>query len=149
MDSVEQFDQQVRWHVYDATMRDGVPPSSDAIAKAMRADRADVNASLRRLADAHILVLQRDTGEVLMANPFSAVPTPFRVQAGRVSAYGNCIWDALGIPAMLHSDATITTSCADCGTAASVEVRGGEVRGEGIIHFAIPAREWWRDIVFT
>jgi hypothetical protein len=37
-----------------------------------------------------------------MANPFSAVPTPFLVRSGDRSWYGNCIWDALGIPAMLQ-----------------------------------------------
>jgi hypothetical protein len=59
------------------------------------------------------------------------------------------MWDALGIPAMLHGDAEIRASCGDCGTAAIVHVEGQEVRGEGLVHFALPVREWWNDIVFT
>ena len=33
----------------------------------------------------------------------------------------------------------------------TVEAKGaaGFVKGEGVLHFAIPAREWWNDIVFT
>jgi hypothetical protein len=77
------------------------------------------------------------------------VPTPFPVVAGGRSYYGNCIWDALGIPAMLGCDGVIDTSCGDCGTAARVAVSGGAVRGDGIIHFALPARDWWKDIVFN
>ena len=104
--------------------------------------------SFARLAAAHVLVLQPN-GEILMAPPFSAVPTPFRVVAGEISAFGNCIWDALGIPAMLESDAVITTSCGDCGEAMQVHVTDDRVSGEGLLHFALPARQWWNDIVFT
>lgn len=142
------FDEIVRFHVYDAVMRGGPPPSIAAVAAAAASDAGTVAESFRRLAEAHVLVLQED-GEVLMAPPFSAVPTPFLVETPRFSAYGNCIWDALGIAAMLRSDARILTSCGDCGTAAEVFVEGGNVRGDGLMHFAIPARQWWDDIVFT
>jgi hypothetical protein len=33
-----------------------------------------------------------------MLNPFSAVETPHRVEAGGRSWFANCAWDALGIP---------------------------------------------------
>ncbi len=51
--------------------------------------------------------------------------------------------------AMLRADAKIVTSCGDCGTAAEVLVEDGAVRGEGLMNFALPARDWWNDIVFT
>jgi hypothetical protein len=66
------------------------------------------------------------------------------------SCFGNCIWDALGIAAMLKQNARIKTACGDCGTAMEVAIIDGEVQGGlGSIHFAIPARQWWDDIVFT
>ena len=144
-----EFDAAVRARVYDMTMRTGTPPAGADVAKALSTSRDAVLAAFDRLAVAHVLVLQPGTGEILMANPFSAVPTPFRVETAKISAYGNCIWDALGIPAMLHSDAKIVTSCGDCGASAKIAVSGDTVRGEGVLHFAIPAREWWNDIVFT
>jgi hypothetical protein len=144
----ESFDRTVRHHVYDSAMRSGTLPSARDIADATESAVDDVLQSLRRLADARIFVLQRD-GEILMANPFSAVPTPFVVETSRFSAFANCIWDALGVPAMLGGDARITASCGDCGTAAEVLVENDAVRGEGLVHFAIPARNWWKDIVFT
>jgi hypothetical protein len=145
----EETDRRVRAEVYDVTMRSGTPPPVARIGDALQLTPDDVRASLQRLADARMLVLQRDSGEILMANPFSAVPTPFPVNAAGLSSYGNCIWDALGIPAMLQCDAEIDTSCADCGTAAHISVRGGSVIGEGLMHFAVPARLWWKDIVFN
>lgn len=127
----DKFDRQVRVRVYEITMDRGAPPSIAEVAAAMDCCRADVAESFRRLAGAHVLVLQRDNGEILMAPPFSAVPTPFVVETERYATYANCIWDALGIAAILRSDVRIVTSCGDCGTAAEVSVDGDEVRGEG------------------
>ena len=149
MEDPQSLDIRVRTHVYDFTMRTGAPPMSAEVARGMSLSGDDALAAFRRLADAHVLVLKPDTGEILMANPFSAVPTPFLVETEKFSAYGNCIWDALGIPAMLGRDARTVTSCADCGASAEIMISGGEVNGDGILHFAIPARDWWNDIVFT
>jgi hypothetical protein len=143
------IDARMRAQVYDDTMRTGAPPTIANVASEMSMDRDQVAAAFKRLADAHILVLQPESGEILMANPFSAVPTGFRVETESLSAYGNCIWDALGIAAMLGTDARIVTSCGDCGALAEIEVKGKSVRGGGMLHFAIPARHWWDDIVFT
>ncbi len=148
-DASEALDRKVRWQVYDTTMRNGVPPASSLVAKSLGVSAPEIITSFERLAAAHILVLQPGSREILMANPFSAVPTPFRVEVGGMSCYGNCIWDALGVPAMLHQDVRIVTSCGDCGAAATVEVKKDRVHGEGLLHFAIPARLWWNDIVFT
>ena len=147
--STEPLDRAVRAFVYDHTFRSGVPPHSTDVASSVGASVGDVAASFRRLAEGRVLVLQSGTDEILMANPFSAVPTPFAVEVAGLSTYGNCIWDALGIAAMLDRAAQIKASCGDCGAAAEVSVGGGVVRGEGVIHFALPAREWWKDIVFT
>jgi hypothetical protein len=145
----ENFDRDVRREIYDVTMREGTPPLAARLSETLRAPLAEVHASLQRLAGARMIALQRDEIEILMAGPFSAVPTPFRVRAGGIDCYGNCIWDALGIPAMLQSDADIDTSCADCGTSASIRIRNAQLEGEGLMHFAVPARQWWKDVVFT
>ena len=135
-------DDEVRRAVYDGVTRTGRVPLVRELGEG-------AEEALPRLATARIFVLQRDSNEILMAAPFSAVPTPFVVESGGVWYFANCIWDALGIPAMLHRDARIGTSCADCGTAAEVSVVDGKVIGEGLLHFAVPARQWWENIVFT
>jgi len=145
----QERDEQVRRYVYGVALSTGAPPTVSALSDFLRLARDEVEASLRRLADAHVLVLQPDRTEILMAAPFSAVPTPFLVRAGEISCFANCIWDALGVAAMLHQDAQIDTSCQDCGGPMSVEVRADAVSAEGLVHFAVPAKEWWADIVFT
>jgi len=144
------LDLKVRQQVYDTSIRRGYPPSISEIASTLDIPIDQANAALGRLAAGHVLVLQPASGEVLMANPFSAVPTPFLVELPSYSCYGNCIWDALGIAAMLKQDARIKTACGDCGQALELRVANGQVEDDpSVIHFAIPAQHWWDDIVFN
>jgi hypothetical protein len=84
MEDPQSLDIRVRAHVYDITMRTGAPPTSAEVARAMSLSGETVLGAFHRLADAHVLVLKPDTGEVLMANPFSAVPTPFLVETEKL-----------------------------------------------------------------
>lgn len=150
MTAAQDFDLLVRQHIYEVTLGRGFPPALAEAAASLGVVEAEVLASFERLAAGHMLVLQPESREILMANPFSAVPTPFLVEMDAFSCYGNCIWDALGIPAMLKQNAHIRTACADCGTAMDLSVVDGRLQpAEGIIHFALPARQWWDDIVFN
>ena len=113
-------------------------------------DRDDVLAGWRRLHDAHALVLNAATDELRMLNPFSLVPTAYRVRAGGRWWYANCAWDALGICAALHVDGRIESSCPDCGEPYAVEVVAERPDDESLLfHCLVPARSWWDDIVFT
>ena len=105
---------------------------------------------LRRLDAEHALVLDEASGEIRMANPFSAVPTPYRVEAGGKSWYANCAWDAFGIPAALGEDGHVTTVCPDCGEAIELDVGAHRaIPPEPVFHVVVPAEYWWEDIVFT
>ena len=109
----------------------------------------EIREALGRLVQTHAFVAQ-ENGELWRAAPFSAVPTPFPVQIGRHSWYGNCIWDALGIPAMLHKDGRILASCGCCNYAMPLTVKKGALlQTEGIIHIAVAARNWYDDIAYT
>jgi hypothetical protein len=145
------FDRAVRVAVYRYTVAECAPPAADQIAHEVAATTAEVETSLRRLADAHVLVLAPGTTSIWMAAPFSAVPTPFSVSVGERRYFANCVWDALGIPACLHADARIDTDCPDCAAPLRLEVRDSalEEPSEGVIHFAVPAARWWDDIGST
>ena len=147
---LSQLDLDVRRFVYDGAIEQRQIPTIADLAKTAGVSKNDVWSSLQHLADAHMLVLQPEDGEILMANPFSAVPTPFVVTTDAGSWYGNCIWDGMGIAAMLDSDAVIETSCGCCGTALRLEVpRQCRDDDERVAHFAIPAARWWDGIVFN
>jgi hypothetical protein len=112
-------------------------------------DGEEVRAAWRRLHDAHALVLDAD-GAIRMANPFSAVPTPHRVEAAGRAWYANCAWDAFGICAALHVDGRIETACADCGEPVVVEVGDGRPDDAALVfHCLVPAARWWDDIGYT
>jgi Alkylmercury lyase len=128
----------------------GRAPAAAEVAVAAGLSRAEVGAGWERLHAEHALVLDQVTGEIRMANPFSGVPTPYRVQAGGRWWYGNCAWDAFGICAALHEDGLVETSCPDCGEALHIEVRDQNPADRGLLfHCLVPAARWWDNIAFT
>jgi len=148
---MDELDLRIRNHLYSSFVRDGHPPAPADAAAELGLAVAEAAAAYLRLHDAHALVLRPGTTEIRMLNPFSAVETPHRVEAGGRSWFANCAWDALGIPAALHADGRVESACPDCGELVELEVRDGElVRGAGLlVHFVVPARRWWEDIGFT
>ena len=145
------LDRDVRLAVYRKIVDEGLPPTAPEMADDLGTMTADIEASLRRLADGHVLVLAPGTPYIWMANPFSAIPTPFEVEVGDRRYFGNCIWDALGIPACLQTDGRIHTYCPDCSRPLSLGVQDGELDApaESVIHFQVPAARWWDDIGST
>ncbi|MBA2719542.1 MAG: hypothetical protein H0U52_09925 [Chloroflexi bacterium] len=126
----------------------GRAPSAAEVAH-IGLSEAGVREGWQRLHDAHGLVLD-DAGDIRMANPFAAQPTPFRVMAAGRSWFANCAWDAFGIGAALKSDSTIHTECADCGTPLDIVVRDGRPDDADLVfHVLVPAASWWEDIGYT
>ena len=147
----QSFDNEVRLAVYRFFVERGRAPVGPEVADVLGVSAVDVEASFRRLHDAHTLVLAPGTSYIWMANPFSALPTMHEVQIGDRTYWGNCIWDALGVVAITGaSTAKVRTRCADCSQEIDVVVAGGKISSpEGIVHYAVPASRWWEDIGFT
>lgn len=143
------LDRAVRLHVFRQTAETGAVPQPDEIAAALGLAAEAVASSLGRLADGRVLVLAPTSRSIWMANPFSAVPTDFKVTCRGRTYFGNCIWDALGIPAILGADGLVATTCGDCGRPMELAIRRSGLTGGGIVHFAVPAARWWVNIGFT
>lgn len=147
---MEERDLKLRELTYQLFVDCGRAPTLDEAAAAAGYTRAELESSWRRLHDAHALVLNRATAEIRMANPFSAVPTAYRVHARGRWWYANCAWDAFGVCAALHADGRIETSCPDCGEPLAVDVRDQRPSDQSLLfHCLVPAADWWEDIVFT
>jgi len=145
-----EIDTRVRLQVYESFLADGRPATIEEIADRLALPVADVERSFERLEAGHVLVFKPGTRNIWMANPLSALPTPFWVETPRGGYWGACIWDAFGIVAMLGGTGTVSTQCADCGTPFELSVAGGVLaEQEGVAHFAVPARHWWDDIGYT
>ena len=75
----------------------------------------------------------------------------WEVRSKGCSYWANCAWDMLGIPAALHADADVGAEYAEDGSPARLSVEDGRLRGEGggFVHFPLPLRRWYEDLVFT
>jgi hypothetical protein len=144
------LDTRVKLAIYQHIADSGRIPSRAELSYALDVGEADVAASLARLREKKLVFLGRDSGEIVMAPPFSAVPTAFAVRSGDKTWFANCVWDAYGISAALKTDTEIQASCGCCGDPMRMAVRDGRpVDLSGVAHFAVPAKHWWDDLTFT
>ena len=140
----------VRNLTYRLFVRLGRAPTVAEVCDESGAPAGDVRLAWERLHRDHALVLQPGGAELRMANPFSAVPTAHRVDAGGRWWYANCGWDAFGVCAALRTDGRIETSCPDCGKRVDIEVRDRRPDDASLVfHCLVPAARWWDDIGFT
>jgi Alkylmercury lyase len=142
---------EIRLWIYRHFVDTGRGPSPVEIAAHFQLTPARVERELRRLqTEADALVLIPGTSYIWMAEPFSAVPTSFLVRSDTRQWWGNCIWDALAILALLRLDGSVPTACPQSGEPLRVSVaKEALADSPGVVHFAAPAHEWWRDIGFT
>jgi hypothetical protein len=106
-DPAERAMHQVILRAFAAT---GSPPDSDELDQTAAEFGMLASDVLSRLHTTDVVRLGPDGG-IRVAYPFSAAPTRHLVRlAAEVEVFAMCAIDALGIPAMLGTDAVITTS---------------------------------------
>ena len=147
---MDDADLKVRNHVYSRFVELGRAPRVDEVASDLHLTKQEAEDAFGRLHDAHALVLEQDALEIRMLNPFSCVPSAWRVEAAGRTWFSNCAWDSLAVCAALASDGRVESRCADCGESLAVDVRDRKpVQRDYLFHVLVPARQWWDDIVFT
>ena len=125
-------------------------PNLDETAARFALTHKEAASAYEALHNHHAFFLNPGTHDVLMANPFSNVETPFRVHANGKTYFANCAWDSLGIPAALHTDADVEAVCAQSGLPISLQVRDGQVsESDVLVPFLVPFQHWYDDLVFT
>jgi hypothetical protein len=112
---------------------------------------ADIAAALRELAATDVIAFRPGTEDVWLVHPFCATDAPFIVTAGDKRWHAICIWDALGVLALVNADGRVTTKCPDCANPLDVSVLGGELVAPpgALVHFGVPAARWYEDIAYT
>ena len=144
------FDTEVKLALYRRIAATAETPTVADVADDVRRSPAEVREAYRRLYRNRVLVLEPDGETIRMAPPFSGVATQHRVRAGGKEYFANCAWDALGVLAALHATGEVLSRCEQ--TLEPLQFRVGEAGPEPepcVIHFAVPAALWWKDIVFT
>jgi Alkylmercury lyase len=141
----------VRLSIFNRAAETTHVPQAAEIASGLGLPIDAVRRALVELADGRVIVLTPQTTDIWAAAPFAAAPSNFRVEVKGKTYWAVCIWDALGIPAAIDADAAVVrTTCGDCGEAMHIELRDGVLaHAPGVVHFGVPARHFWDDIIFT
>jgi len=145
------FDTSVKLNIYEMVARTARIPTSIDVALGIGSSMADVEQAFLRLSEKRLLVLEPGSpSRIRMAPPFSGIETQHRVKIDDKVYFANCAWDAFGIAAALNRDADIESTCADCDEMLTFQIRDGKPLLEKcVVHFAVPAAQWWQDIVYT
>lgn len=144
------LDLRVRSAILETLAETGVAPAPGEIASQLGESEARVLGAWGRLREQRVIVTADDGVSLLMAHPFSGVPTEHTFEAAGVRYYANCGWDALGIPAALGRNGLMRSRCANSGESLELEVADhGPEPNDWLFHSLVPAAHWWDDIVFT
>jgi len=89
---------QVRHFVYNHFADTTLPPNVDDTAKHFNISIEEASEYYKELHNRRAFFLDPETLTVRMANPFSGIPTDFKVHANGKTYFATCAWDMLGIP---------------------------------------------------
>jgi hypothetical protein len=145
------FDTTVKLNIYETVAGTTRMPTSSDVASAIGSSIVEVEAAFQRLYEKRLLGLEPGSASrIRMAPPFSGIETQHRVKIEDKIYFANCAWDSFGIAAALKCDADIESICPDCGETLTFQIRDSRpLPQECLIHFAVPAAQWWRDILYT
>lgn len=146
---------QIRYFVYSHIAETTRPPRVDEAAAHFGTSIEEASELYKELHNRHALFLDLDKMAIRMANPFSGIPTDFKVLANDKTYFANCAWDMFGIPAALHCDALIDAGCTGSNDTVRIEIKDGQItnhqftNSQLLIHFPLPFARWYDDLVFT
>lgn len=147
---ISAFDLQVRYQIYRFFADHCAAPSYQQLAHVLGVEGETVRGSFHKLHEQHMIFLEPHTDSIRMANPFSAIPTKFRVISGNKQWWANCAWDSLGIAAALQIEVQIQARYPDVPETVGLEVNDGKVDGKNhVVYFPLPCRQWYDDLIFT
>lgn len=143
----------VRLFIFERFLADALAPVVEELMTEFSVSREDVTAALDDLVAARHIALVPGSARILMAFPFSAVTTPFRVQARGRAYFANCAWDAVAFHAMLGDEVRVESFCHHCAAPITIELRDGQATRvepkETLVYLALRPTEWWENIVTT
>ena len=140
----------IRTFVYRYFAETTHAPSVDEATSRFDLTVEEAASAYEALHQRHALFLQPGTQDILMANPFSGVETPFKVHVNNKTYFANCAWDSFEIPAALQVDAEIEAVCAQSREKIHLTVHKEKVQdSDALVHFLVPFKNWYNDLPFT
>src|SRR5262249_57641572 len=107
--------ERVRRAIYDTFARQGSAPSGEQIRELAGVDEAQAAEAVAELAAQRHLALDQ-SGNVVMAHPFTSVNLGFSVMGERTLWWGGCAWDSFAIPSLVKDEPSVlvATTCPAC-----------------------------------
>lgn len=145
-------DERVRGALTRAIADLGRAPPPEALAAMVGCDLATLEAHLRRLADAHSLLLHPGSTRPWVVHPFALAPGSCWVRTPQRGYCANCLYCAFGIAAATDSHAVITTRYGGEEEQVQYEVQRGigvTSPGSDVFHLSTPPARWWDNVIFA
>lgn len=144
---------EVRKFIFDHFFDDATAPTLEEAMRKFglpRKEAFDLFVGLQ--ADHHILLVP-GTQRILMANPYSAVTTPFRVHVGQKRYFANCAWDTVSMHVMLDMESMVESFCHHCAERIEISLSKGKVLSstprDPMIFLSVPVAKWYDNLVNT
>jgi Alkylmercury lyase len=149
----EQTVARVRLKIFEHFLNDARAPVVEELMTELSLPRENVTAILDELVASRHIALVPGSARILMAFPFSAIATPFRVTTRGRNYFANCAWDAVAFHAMLGDEVRVESFCHHCATPITIELGDGRATqvepAETLVYLALRPTQWWENIVTT
>ena len=149
----EQTVARVRLFIFQHFLKAASAPVIEERMTQFSLSRDEATAILEELVAARHVALVPGSGRILMAFPFSAIATPFRVTTRGQEYFANCAWDAVAFHAMLGDEVRVESFCHHCAEPIRIELRDGRATRvepkEALVYLALRPTQWWESIVTT
>ena len=143
----------VRKFIFDHFFEHSSAPALEEVMEKFGLTRKEAFDRFKALESDHHILLVPGTQRILMANPYSAVNTPFRVHVGDRQYFANCAWDTVSMHVMLGMDARVESYCHHCAEPIRIMLSGGKaVSGSPkapLIFLSTPVANWYDNLINT
>jgi Alkylmercury lyase len=143
----------LRKYIFDHFFELSVAPTLEETMQHFELARKEAFSRFKGLESEHHILLVPGTQRILMANPYSAVTTPFRVQVGESRYFANCAWDTISMHVMLDSDVRVESYCHHCAEPIEISISDGKVKSSSpptpLIFLSMPVAKWYDNLVNT
>ena len=148
MSALFETDQDLRGLLCRLIAQRGHAPPLPELAEAAGLSGQEVRSALRRLHDAHALLLHPGGFEPWVVHPFALSPGSCWVETPGRGYWANCLYCGLGIAAALRCDARITTRIGGEGETRLFHVQEGAlVESDFVFHLSTPVARWWDNVI--
>lgn len=143
----------LRKYIFDHFFEHTVAPTLEEAMQKFSLTRAEAFTRFKALEADHHILLVPGTQRILMANPYSAVATPFRDYIGDKRFFANCAWDTVGLHVMLGMHTRVESFCHHCGEPIGILLSDGKVVSslpkEPLVYLSMPVARWYENLVNT